>query len=679
VPPGPLGGAAAALAFLALVLAFTVRLAAEQRRTAANRERALEAANVMTKQIAERIRPLAGSQTSTVEAILQDVAGVYDDLVAADPSPDVRAGRGEMLTTRAAVDLEMNHPACAAEHAGEALRTFEELHAQDGGSLRYRAGLARSHEKLGWTAIQQGSCPRALEEFRAARALWEEVTDRQPDNVDWGDALGLSWVYLGNTLGRQGDDAGQAEAYRQALAVRQRLYDRHPEDKLAASLGRCHESLADYYFYLDLGKAAGAYLKALALYEGLVRKNESNAEWQRYRVRALTSLAQTYAGQGKTAEAEKCFLDSQREAERFSALNPANVLWRCEALRCRLQLALLRQPKDSGEQQQAREGQLKILEELLAITRKELAAQDPTDMQWPMEEGELLTQVASLYLKGAEADAKRGDCLNKALEALDRARDIFGRLVRKDETNLEWSQGLFAAESETGKALDVQGKKAEAQQAYLRAYRFNLGLNDRLVRQYPTSAQALDRRHEVANSHRRIAEALCKLVSLKAAPPEQLAEAQGSLEAGFAAYDALLDPDPANAAWLAELKGLYEGRALLRELQGDRPAARQARQDAQAVAALGEQAGGPGDGPRLRLACLLGLYRLRPSADRAGRIAAEAAGLARAPGRGDADGLLQQARDLLRRWNETNPLTGPQREALHDVEAALEKGAAAGR
>src|SRR5262249_20164753 len=182
------------------------RLRGARDRAERNQQHALAAAGLMTAQIAERVRPIAGTESTTVEAILNDVAGVYDDLLREDPSPAAVAGKAEMLTAFADIDLEMNKTARAALHADQAVGLFQQLCGQDPGSARYQAGLADGQEVQGRVRLQQGDLAAALAAFRASQALRERLSEREPDSARRKGELARSLTWVGGALEQQGDE-----------------------------------------------------------------------------------------------------------------------------------------------------------------------------------------------------------------------------------------------------------------------------------------------------------------------------------------------------------------------------------------------------------------------------------------------------------------------------------------
>jgi tetratricopeptide (TPR) repeat protein/tRNA A-37 threonylcarbamoyl transferase component Bud32 len=420
-------------------------------------------ANASVGDLAEQLKSIAGTQSQTVDEILNLTARNYDRLLAeVGDRPAVLAGKAEMLNARADVYFDMNRTGPALTCADEALALFTQLAAQDLAASRYQAGLALSHDLRGRALLSQGQSSEALTAFRAGLTIRQGLTTAEPSNPEWQSALSSSHIWIGRLLELRGDRAGQQAGYQQALRLRAELVDAHPDnDKWRAELGFAHEKMGDFFFGTQPDAALKAYKQAASLYGTLVKKNPANTDWQRKLARVLTSIGQTYKAQGKLTEAEQFFQQSFQITERFSRLNPASVLWRSEYLRCRLHLAYLRKPADPAEEVKTLQDQLKTVSELLDAA-EQLGRQDVANAEWRSQQAGLHAQIADLYWQLAEhpsLKAQRDQNFAAAQEALDRTLAILKPLAAQDPANVAWA-GTLKGFSDYGAQLREARKKA---------------------------------------------------------------------------------------------------------------------------------------------------------------------------------------------------------------------------
>ncbi len=181
---------AALLGLLALVTATGVGgvlwqwRVAEDERDQAQRQRdvaeqnfrlALET-NVSVGDLAERLRPIAGTQGQTARAVLQLASANYDRLAAeVGETPEVRAGKAKMLNAFSGLYLDLNDSTQAVHSAREAVAIGEQLLATDPGRLAWQSILAASHHQLGRGLAPQGNSTAALTEHQESLKIREDL------------------------------------------------------------------------------------------------------------------------------------------------------------------------------------------------------------------------------------------------------------------------------------------------------------------------------------------------------------------------------------------------------------------------------------------------------------------------------------------------------------------------
>src|SRR5262249_60698823 len=106
-----------------------------------NYQHALQAADTLVAELAEGIKPITGTQSPTVEKILQSTVKVYDDLLQEGESPAVLAGKGKMLIAFADTYLDIEQTRRSADSAREALALSKRLTAQRPPNIPCRTGV----------------------------------------------------------------------------------------------------------------------------------------------------------------------------------------------------------------------------------------------------------------------------------------------------------------------------------------------------------------------------------------------------------------------------------------------------------------------------------------------------------------------------------------------------------
>ena len=140
-----------------------------------------------------------------------------------------------------------------------------------------------SHTKVGDVLVAQGDGAGALTAYRESLAIRERLAASDPSNASWQRDLSVSHTKVGDVLVAQGDGAGALTAYRESLAIRERLAASDPSNAswqrdLSVSQDRIGDVLRAQG---DGAGALTAYRESLAIRERLVASDPSNAEWQR--------------------------------------------------------------------------------------------------------------------------------------------------------------------------------------------------------------------------------------------------------------------------------------------------------------------------------------------------------------------------------------------------------------
>ncbi len=139
----------------------------------------------------------------------------------------------------------------------------------DPGSFAARGGLALTH--TAFAGFYQQDPQKALEEWRIAHRLFEELARERPDDAVAQRDLAVSCKYLGARLQQMGDLEAALPLYRQAVAIDEKRMAADPNDALARldlsfSLGSVSSCLGDMG---DMRSALGFRERAVVLREAI--------------------------------------------------------------------------------------------------------------------------------------------------------------------------------------------------------------------------------------------------------------------------------------------------------------------------------------------------------------------------------------------------------------------------
>jgi serine/threonine protein kinase len=136
-----------------------------------------------------------------------------------------------------------------------------------------------------------GDTDGALESYRTAARLRDELIRRFPDDHQLQMTTSQSYIKIGDTLERTGDAPGAIDSYRKALAIRERLADADPQYRLALTIALKEVGTA----LVRTGKLSEAktyYDRALTIGKQLVAEKPDDEE-------SLRGLSVTYIRLGE--------------------------------------------------------------------------------------------------------------------------------------------------------------------------------------------------------------------------------------------------------------------------------------------------------------------------------------------------------------------------------------------
>ena len=146
------------------------------------------------------------------------------------------------------------------------------------------------------------------------------------DNTREQRAPALIQDNLGDTLLAQGNPADALNAYRAALAIRERAATADPADmSLQRDITVTHIKIGDALSAKRHFGALKAYRDALAIIKRLTAADPTNAGWQRDLAVSHLKIGDTHLAQNNPVGALKAYRESRAISERLASADPDNM------------------------------------------------------------------------------------------------------------------------------------------------------------------------------------------------------------------------------------------------------------------------------------------------------------------------------------------------------------------
>ena len=306
-------------------------------------------------------------------------------------------------------------------------------------------------EKIGSVRMDQGQIPLALDSYRAASTLADDLVQRAPDDIARRAAYADSLKWVGQAYWFKSDLTAALANFRQASALLEKVVAVAPNDaEYAAKLAYARTDLGHVLEARgELNSARAEYSATQVIYERLAHRQPAKLEWQQLLGDAHNNLGKVALEQGKLDEALAHYRVDQSIKSTLAAHDPTNHdaqdnLVRSNAILGRA-LALCGQLESAvhyvGE----------------AVTAaKALVAFDPSDTGWQEYLGLYSQELGGLLRQRGQLEA--------ATEADGEALRVLAALIAKDAGNSDWQRDLAEARVESARLKLRVGEAAAAQQ-----------------------------------------------------------------------------------------------------------------------------------------------------------------------------------------------------------------------
>jgi tetratricopeptide (TPR) repeat protein len=237
-------------------------------------------------------------------SLLAKAEGLFDDMAQyGRPTPELRYRKAWMLIQFARNYEILGDTGKQFARANEAYRLLVGLAAEKSDDIMYQRDLSVAYDEVGNVLVAQGDLTAALQAYRDSLAIFERLAKADPGNAGWQRDLSVSYNKVGDVLVEQGDLTAALQAYREDLAIAERLAKADPSNAgwqrdLQTSIGKIG-NLA-YNFVLarqfDIALEAADQAIALAPEETWLYTIRAHALMFLYRVDEARALYLKYRG-----------------------------------------------------------------------------------------------------------------------------------------------------------------------------------------------------------------------------------------------------------------------------------------------------------------------------------------------------------------------------------------------
>src|SRR5262249_34988843 len=211
----------------------------------------------------------------------------------------------------------------------QALALWQELADGAPADAAAQAACAVGHDNLGLWLAGRSRWKKAEGHYGKALALWQALAGGDPgaDGARRAGRAAAPRHKLGFVYDRTNRRAQAGEAYRQALAVRERLSRDHPADPESLNdLGFSHYNLGHWYRGARQAREAEAAVRQAAdAVPKLADAHPSVPDHQSHQALALSGLGLFYQAEGRTQQALEAYRGALAIEERLAGQYPANV------------------------------------------------------------------------------------------------------------------------------------------------------------------------------------------------------------------------------------------------------------------------------------------------------------------------------------------------------------------
>ena len=360
------------------------------------------------------------------------------------------------LHTLGQAEAERGDTPAALTSLGEGRARLEALIAAtpDGPDLGAQFQLlAELVVEIGRVQHARGEYSAEIETVRAALVHYDALLVRNPDDRDALLGSAAARDQIGDITRNLGHLDDASREYSQAMAARKRLVATSggKDAEASGALATSHFKLASAFQARgDTGRALDEYVAAEKLRAALVADDPENTGRQLDLVRARNQVADVERELGKLGSAVTNYQKALAVVDGLLRKDAGNAAWRRERgiILSNWGYALL-EPGDA-------DGAIRLLEQGL-VNHTTLVQQDPTNTSW-------LIDLSRLHFRLGDSRLWKGE-LAGALDQYVAARTIRERLLARDPKSPLWRRLVAWSDSKISYAHWIGGDLAKARKA----------------------------------------------------------------------------------------------------------------------------------------------------------------------------------------------------------------------
>jgi tetratricopeptide (TPR) repeat protein len=465
-------------------------------------------------------------RTATLR-MLAGAEGLFEDMAQyGRPTPELRYRKAWMSIQFARNYAILGDTGKQFARANQALDLLASLAAEKPNDVTYQRDLSIAHDEIGDVLKTQGNWPEALQAYRQSLAIRERLAHADSENTAWQFDLIFSYQRIGDVELELGHLAEAANNFSTRHAILARLTAQEPNDTqlqwlLADSylrLGRVHEQQG------NLAGAFASYQTCREIMEQLANTDPDNGGWQFDLAFAYRRIGEVEFARGHLNEAAESYAARHAILSELAAKDPTNARWQYE-------FAISHEAIGDAYKWQS-----KLADAFAAYTSyhdimDRLTKGDPKNTDWQYD-------LAYSYRRMGEVDLARGQ-LPQAANSFAAWHAILSSLVAKDPANARWKWELATSHGMIGYVQELQGDLIAAL-ASDRAYR---DLMQGLVKADPTNA---GKQFDLSFAFMRLGDVLARQAKLD--------EALAAYRENLSIRERLAAADRTNAQWQNALK-----------------------------------------------------------------------------------------------------------------------------
>jgi tetratricopeptide (TPR) repeat protein len=440
-------GVAGILAYRAQQDAIAQRNRAEQTLAAAT-----NTANSLIFDLAQGFRD-RGVPAALVKDILDRAGALQQQLTSSgQTTPELARSEAAALVETVTTLLAIGDTDGALASAKRANDITQRLVSIDPANTIWQRDLAINESKIGDVLLRQGKLDEALAAYRNGLAIQERLA-RNRSNAQWQRDLSSSDSKIGIVLMREGRLDEALAVFRDGLAIVKTLAEQdtgNPEWQ--RDLALFNSSVGDVLMVqAKLDEALAAYREARSISKALVERDESNTAWQHDLSIRDDEIGDVLREQGKLDEALAVYREGLVIRKALAEQDKTNTQWQRDLSGSdqRIGLVLVAQGRLDEALAAYRDG--------LALS-KAVAERDKSNAEWQRD-------LSIAYDSMGDALKAQGK-LDEAIVAYREGLAIAQALVERDKSNMQWQRDLAFGNDHIGDVLVEQGKPDEALVAY---------------------------------------------------------------------------------------------------------------------------------------------------------------------------------------------------------------------